>query len=104
MYQCESKLILKMFKQPETDNGKTANDRIDDQPHQIVTKETFKYSKVDSLKEVKEVRLTTRTFRREKITMIPEKERVEIQADDLADYSFYDVEFFIYQKITLKGT
>lgn len=65
---------------------------------------TFEYSKVDRLKEVKEVRLTTRTFRREKTTTIPEKERVEIQEDDLADYSFYDVEFFIYLKITLKGT
>lgn len=65
---------------------------------------SFKYSKVDSMQEVKEVSIVTRTFRREKIKMIPEKERVEIQEDELADYSFYDVEFFIYQKITLKGT
>lgn len=64
----------------------------------------FEPCTVGNLREVKEVKLATRTFRREKMTRIPEKERVEIQENDLADYSFYDVEFFIYQKITLKGT
>lgn len=61
-------------------------------------------SGLDKTKLVTDLRLLTNVFRRGKLgERIPQPEKVEVKMDNPTAYSFSDLEFIIYIKITLKS-
>ena len=63
----------------------------------------FGYSALDAAALVKKIQLETNTFRRGNPSdKIPQKEKQVVPVENLTAYSFSDLEFVIYQRITLE--